>query len=109
MTTSPNMSGLSAPSALPNSLRTLTVRVIASTVGAMNGKHNTPNYEQDVFSQNDYSTSIGPDGKQQPELLAPRTDRPYMVSETVGTLSGPARYFRRTDPQSPWNRERLYP
>lgn len=69
------------------------------TVGAMAGRHDTPNYVEDVFSQNDYSTSIGPDGKQRPELQAPRTDRPYMVSETVGTLSGPAKYYRRTDTQ----------
>jgi beta-galactosidase len=69
------------------------------TVGAMAGRHDTPNYLEDVFSQNDYSTSTGPDGKQQPELMPPRTDRPYMVSETVGTLSGPAKYYRRTDPQ----------
>jgi beta-galactosidase len=69
------------------------------TVGAMAGRHDTPNYEQDVFSQNDYSSSTGPDGKKQPELMPPRTDRPYMISETVGTLSGPAIYFRRIDTQ----------
>ena len=69
------------------------------TVGAMAGRHNTPDYLEDVFSQNDYSTSTGPDGKQRPELQAPRTDRPYMVSEAVGTLSGPAKYYRRTDTQ----------
>jgi len=69
------------------------------TVGAMAGRHNTPNYVQDVFSQNDYSRSTGSNGEQQPELLPPRTDRPYMVSETVGALSGPARYYRRTDSQ----------
>jgi beta-galactosidase len=69
------------------------------TVGAMAGRHNTTNYVQDVFSQNDYSHSIGQDGERQPELLPPRTDRPYMVSEAVGTLSGPAQYYRRIDPQ----------
>lgn len=70
------------------------------TVGAMlSGRHNSTDYVQDVFSQNDYSHSVGPDGKQQPELMSPRTDRPYMVSETVGTLSGPAKFFRRTDGQ----------
>jgi beta-galactosidase len=70
------------------------------TVGAMAGRHNTTGYVQDVFSQNDYSNSTGPDGKKQPELMAPRTDRPYMVSEAVGTLSGPAIYFRRIDTQA---------
>lgn len=69
------------------------------TVGAMAGRHNTPDYVEDVFSQNDYSASTGPDGKQRPELQPPRTDRPYLVSEAVGTLSGPAKYYRRTDTQ----------
>ncbi len=69
------------------------------TVGAMSGKHNTPDYVEDVFSQNDYSTSTGPDGRRRPELMPPRTDRPYLVSEAVGTLSGPAKYYRRTEPQ----------
>lgn len=70
------------------------------TVGAMvAGTYNTPNYVQDVFSYNDYASSTGPNGEKQPELLAPRTDRPYMVSETVGTLSGPAIFYRRTDTQ----------
>jgi beta-galactosidase len=69
------------------------------TVGAMAGRHDTTAYLEDVFSQNDYSAGTGPDGRQRPELLPPRTDRPYMVSEAVGTLSGPARFYRRTDPQ----------
>jgi beta-galactosidase len=63
------------------------------TVGAMAGRHNTTQYVQDVFSQNDYSTKNG-----QPSLQAPRTDRPYMVSEAIGTLNGPAKFYRRTDP-----------
>ncbi|MPZ82795.1 MAG: beta-galactosidase [Actinophytocola sp.] len=69
------------------------------TVGAMSGKHDTPDYVQDVFAQNDYAHTTGPDGRRQPALLPPRTDRPYMVSETVGTLSGPSFYYRRTDAQ----------
>lgn len=69
------------------------------TVGAMAGRHNTLDYVQDVFSQNDYSSSTGNNGEQQPELQPPRTDRPYMVSETVGTLSGPAVFYRRIDSQ----------
>ncbi len=69
------------------------------TVGAMAGRHNTTGYVQDVFSQNDYSSSTGSNGEKQPELMPPRTDRPYMVSEAVGTLSGPAKFFRRIDTQ----------
>lgn len=70
------------------------------TVGAMlSGKHGSTGYVQDVFSQNDYSSSTGPDGEKQPDLMPPRTDRPYMISEAVGTLSGPAKFYRRTDDQ----------
>jgi beta-galactosidase len=69
------------------------------TVGAMAGRHDTTDYQQDVFSQNDYSTVTAPDGTLQPTLMSPRTDLPYMVSEAIGTLSGPAKYYRRTDTQ----------
>lgn len=68
------------------------------TTGAMiGGRHNTENFVQDVFSYNDYKKSKDDDGKWQPELLPPRTDLPYLVSEAVGTLSGPAKYYRRID------------
>ncbi|MFD4972087.1 glycoside hydrolase family 2 TIM barrel-domain containing protein [Streptomyces sp. NPDC058424] len=70
------------------------------TAGAMAGRHDTQNYVQDVFAQNDYSKSTGPDGKQQPELMSPRTDRPYLVTEAIGTLSGPAKFYRRTETQA---------
>jgi beta-galactosidase len=70
------------------------------TVGAMTGGlHRDTNYQQDVFGQNDYTSTTGPDGVRQPGLMAPRTDLPYLVSEAVGALSGPARFYRRTDTQ----------
>ena len=71
------------------------------TAGAMAGRMTTRDYVQDVFAEDDYNSSIGPDGDKRPELdpLSPRTDRPYLISEAVGTLSGPARFYRRTDPQ----------
>jgi beta-galactosidase len=71
------------------------------TAGAMSGRMDTEDYVQDVFAEDDYNSSKGPDGKKQPELdaLSPRTDRPYLISEAVGTLSGPARFYRRTDTQ----------
>jgi beta-galactosidase len=71
------------------------------TAGAMSGRMDTRDYVQDVFAEDDYNSSIGPDGAKQPELdpLSPRTDRPYLISEAVGTLSGPARYYRRIDTQ----------
>ncbi len=55
----------------------------------------------DVFSRHDYSYVTGPDGLKEPTLQPP-TDaagRPYLVCEAVGTLSGPYKYYRRTDPQ----------
>ncbi|HSZ39093.1 MAG TPA: glycoside hydrolase family 2 TIM barrel-domain containing protein [Trebonia sp.] len=71
------------------------------TAGAMAGRLDTEQYVQDVFAEDDYSSSRGPDGKKRPALhpRGPRTDRPYLISEAVGTLSGPARFYRRTDPQ----------
>jgi beta-galactosidase len=71
------------------------------TTGAMvGGKHDTKQFVQDVFSYNDYAHGKTADGSRQPELLPPRTDFPYFVSEAVGTLSGPAKYYRRIDPAS---------
>jgi beta-galactosidase len=55
----------------------------------------------DVYSNHDYRHRTGPSGLRQPELHPP-TDaagKPYLVCETVGTLSGPAKHYRRTDPQ----------
>lgn len=69
------------------------------TAGAMAGRMDTQDYVQDVFAEDDYNSSIGPDGEKRPELEPPRTDRPYLISEAVGTLSGPARYYRRIDTQ----------
>ncbi|HET9075945.1 MAG TPA: glycoside hydrolase family 2 TIM barrel-domain containing protein [Acidimicrobiales bacterium] len=55
----------------------------------------------DVYSYHDYSFHRDADGKKVPDLRPP-TDaagKPYLVCEAVGTLSGPAIYYRRTDPQ----------
>jgi beta-galactosidase len=67
----------------------------------MAGRMRTRDYVQDVFAANDYTSRRGRDGRKRPRLhpRSPRTDRPYLISEAVGTLSGPARYYRRTDPQ----------
>ena len=72
------------------------------TVGAMAGLRLTKDYQQDVFAEDDYSSVNGPDGVKEPVLQPPvaGVGRPYMVSEAVGTLSGPAIYYRRTDPQA---------
>ena len=68
----------------------------------MAGLRLTKDYQQDVFAEDDYSSVKGPDGVKEPALQPPETGvgRPYMVSEAVGTLSGPAIYYRRTDPQA---------
>ena len=72
------------------------------TAGAMAGLRLTTDYEQDVFAEDDYSSVTDAAGVRQPVLQPPvdGVGRPYLVSEAVGTLSGPAIYFRRTDPQA---------
>jgi beta-galactosidase len=72
------------------------------TAGAMAGMRLTADYQQDVFGEDDYSSVQGPDGLKEPVLQPPVTGvgRPYLVSEAVGTLSGPALYYRRTDSQA---------
>jgi beta-galactosidase len=73
-----------------------------ATAGAMAGMRLTTDYQQDVFAENDYSSGTGPDGAKQPSLEPPvdGVGRPYLVTEAVGTLSGPARFYRRTDSQA---------
>ena len=66
------------------------------------GSRTDASYVFDVYSIHDYRHRIGPGGLRQPELW-PATDaagRPYLVCEAVGTLSGPARHYRRTDSQN---------
>jgi beta-galactosidase len=66
------------------------------------GSRTDASYVFDVYSIHDYSHRVGPGGLRQPEL-APATDaagRPYLVCEAVGTLSGPAGHYRRTDSQA---------
>ena len=71
------------------------------TVGAMAGLRLTTDYQQDVFGEDDYSAVTDAAGSRRPVLQPPVAGaRPYLVSEAVGTLSGPARYYRRTDPQA---------
>ncbi len=72
------------------------------TAGAMPGMRDTLDFEQDVFGEDDYSSVTSATGAKQPTLQPPMdaAGRPYLVSEAVGTLSGPAIYYRRTDPQA---------
>jgi len=72
------------------------------TAGAMAGLRLTTDYQQDVFAEDDYSSVTGPGGVKEPTLQPPvdGAGRPYLVTEAVGTLSGPARYYRRTDTQA---------
>lgn len=63
------------------------------TTGAMVGwLHDTTDFQQDVFSYNDYSQK-----GEEPSLRAPRKDWPYLVSESVGAVSGGYHYYRRWD------------
>jgi beta-galactosidase len=56
----------------------------------------------DVFSSHDYSSVAGPGGVREPTLRPPvdAAGKPYLVCEAVGTLSGPALYYRRIDTQA---------
>jgi beta-galactosidase len=70
--------------------------------GGDDGSRADASFVFDVFSYHDYSSVTGADGVREPTLAAP-TDaagKPYLVGETVGTLSGPALYYRRTDTQA---------
>jgi beta-galactosidase len=72
------------------------------TAGAMAGMRLTTDYQQDVFSENDYSHVTDAAGNKEPALQPPvaGVGGPYLVSEAVGTLSGPAIHYRRDDPQA---------
>src|SRR5579875_1804576 len=56
----------------------------------------------DVYSNHDYSSVTGAGGVREPTLAPPvdAAGKPYLICETVGTLSGPAIYDRRTDTQA---------
>ena len=56
----------------------------------------------DVYSNHDYSSVTGPGGVREPTLDPPvdAAGKPYLICEAVGTLSGPAIYYRRTDTQA---------
>jgi beta-galactosidase len=69
------------------------------TAGAIvGGDYATDDFQQDVFAYNDYDSETTPEGTRQPTLKPPRTEWPFLVSEAVGTLSGPATFYRRIDP-----------
>lgn len=70
------------------------------TAGAMAGRLDSREYVHEVFCEDDYTFGRGPDGRKWPRLQSPRADRPYLISEAVGTLSGPERFYRRTGSQT---------
>ncbi len=77
------------------------------TAGAMAGLRLGTDYEQDVFGEDDYSSitrakRVIARRVREPTLQPPvdGPGKPYLVSEAVGTLSGPAKYYRRTDSQA---------
>lgn len=64
------------------------------TTGAMTGAlYGDKDFQQDVFGYNDYVSSGG-----WPVLLPPLPNKPYFVSECIGTLSGPSTHYRLVDP-----------
>jgi beta-galactosidase len=66
------------------------------------GSRSDASFVFDVFSDHDYSSVTGPDGLREPTLSPPAdaAGQPYLICEAVGTLSGPAIYFRRIDTQA---------
>jgi beta-galactosidase len=62
------------------------------------GYHATTQYQHDVFSYDDYTIAVLPDGDRRPGLRPPRDDLPYLVAETVTSWSSPVRLYRRADP-----------
>jgi beta-galactosidase len=72
------------------------------TGGAVAGQRLTTDYQQDVWCQNDYVHVTDAAGIKEPALQPPvaGVGAPYLVSEAIGTLSGPAVYYRRGDPQA---------
>ncbi|MCL2581572.1 MAG: hypothetical protein FWE35_03860, partial [Streptosporangiales bacterium] len=60
-----------------------------------------PGFPFDVFARHDYTSRTGPDGLRQAALKHPgdSAGKPYLVTEAVGSRSGPALAYRRTDPQ----------
>jgi beta-galactosidase len=70
--------------------------------GGDDGSRTDASFVFDVFSYHDYSSLTGSGGVREPTLAAPvdAAGKPYLVCEAVGTLSGPALYYRRTDPQA---------
>ncbi|MGH3435313.1 MAG: glycoside hydrolase family 2 protein [Sciscionella sp.] len=68
--------------------------VKTSPFGKAVDPYSTTEFTQNVFAYNDYSRRRKKNGL--PSLRPPRIDLPYLISEAVGTLVGPAHY-RRTD------------
>jgi beta-galactosidase len=68
------------------------------TTGATHsGDYTTLDFQHDVFGYDDYTTYT--DGVARfPHLLPPRTDYPYLVSESISWRSSPGRAFARTEP-----------
>ena len=68
------------------------------TAGATHGPYYlTQDYQHDVFGYDDYTTYT--DGQARyPFLLPPRTDRPYLISESLSWRSSETRTYTRRDP-----------
>jgi beta-galactosidase len=67
------------------------------TAGATHGRYYlTKDYQHDVFAYDDYTTYT--DGSERyPFLLPPRSDLPYLISESISKRSSPTQLYRRTD------------
>ena len=67
------------------------------TAAATHGEfYFTDDYQHDVFGYDDY-TIYAEAGDHFPHLLPPRTDRPYLISESITWRSSPTQLYRRID------------
>lgn len=54
-------------------------------------------FQHDVFSYDEYATSVDADGARRPHLRPPVTDKPYLLAEAISTRSSPTTFYRRID------------
>jgi beta-galactosidase len=69
-----------------------------ATSGTMFGEYARRQvFQHDVFSYDDYTTTIDDSGERIPVLLDPVPGKPYLVSEAISTRSSPTTFYLRND------------
>jgi beta-galactosidase len=69
-----------------------------ATSGTMYGDYSrSAVFQHDVFSYDDYNTTLDENGERRPVLLPPVENRPYLLSEAISTRSSPTTLYRRSE------------